>query len=518
MSATGAPSLLSSTLHTPSPHTSPASRASLQYRNHNRQTPGISFVTLSLAMARPSYLRSTATPASLALFVSISVALHGGAVAYLTRFGSLPSAGFLWQPPDAPVEISFEPGLVTSGDEALLAATTTPTPTQGPPTAEPPAPAAPEIPEPAETPPSRDRPSTKEAEPDDAGVPEAPRVPPEAAPERAAKEPTAETATDGPEEEKEEESESDHVAQARALPLRPTGGALFSARLNIQAVRQTPHQTVLDEVLQRLPDVQGLLAGSGVDPLTELDQLWIGSPDLSSSQAMLVGQLRKAGDTATTAALALADELGKDLPVERRGAYELMPWYTQTGPARLLAVRKPKTFVIARDQDLPSVLALQVQDDRDQQGDDDKDHTPFPLLAPPSNALARVDAWGLQHFLRHPDLPVPQTLRLDVGVPNDRGYIRLQGHALLEDHLSAVLLRKRLQQLQQAYVKHPLVQLAGFADTLEGVSFSVQGRMLRMSANLSPDAIAQLLFALRDSLPPPRSAFGPSALDAGVEP
>lgn len=462
-------------------------------------------------MARTSSTHSAAPLGKLGLFLSLSGLLHLGLATSVMSLGQLPATGFELRTPQQPLEFSVT-SEASSGPAGGLPQKAVPETLENET-----APASPP-PSPATTPPAveaiADAPQAADAGvPEDAGTSQRTDSKPERTGDARTK--RAEAAAPPASTTKAKRSPKTGTA---GLPVAALGeqGALISLRVDNTALRSSSHRPLLSALVARLPDARAVLAGTDVDPVEDLDALWIAAPGPSRQRAVVAGQLRHDEAQALTAAQRLAAKQGKPLAIDQHGQVRMMPWLSPEGPDRVLALLPAKNFVIARPTDLPRVLAL-----RSSGGGRTTDGQVFAFARPPDDALARLDVFGLRHFMRpQAGVPLPERVEVTLASEDSRGGFHLAARATLPSARDARELHDHLSRLQRLYAKHPLVQLSGFAAALGRVKFDVKRTQVRVTFELQATEVGNLLRILRDSLPAGDSdgsaSPGQEVVDAGT--
>ena len=188
----------------------------------------------------------------------------------------------------------------------------------------------------------------------DAGVPEPEREPePEQEPE-SEQEPEADALAS-------DERESGEAVVAPAAtegPSRLPPGAQLALRIDMRRVRESPIGPDVTQFLKAVPDWQLILAGSGIDPVSDLDRLLVATPNLQRSTLVLAGKHRRDDGFARASVARLARSRGTSVRWKRIFGVPTAKWHNRDSTARTIALLDGQHFSITRRQDLQRVLAL----------------------------------------------------------------------------------------------------------------------------------------------------------------
>ena len=294
-------------------------------------------------------------------------------------------------------------------------------------------------------------------------------------------------------------------------------GAQVSLRVNLQTLRDSPYVDLLGPLIAQSPDVRAILEGSGINPLEDLDRIWVASPDLTRERSVIAGQYHGGTAIAVTAAKRLANSQGTKVRFRARGPFQVAPWPNPDPTPRVLALLGRDTFVVARERDLAAILAIAVRmtspSDRSATGADSLGHG---LLNLGPGVLAQLDVEGVANFIRvrAGDPPVRLTAQAMMG-DNDFA-VTVKAIAMFESAEHATAARTRLLDLQKRYATHPLVMLLGFSRVIRNAELKAHEATLSLYAKLSQGEIRNLLSMLAP--PPPRAPTPPPSTAPRVAP
>lgn len=439
-----------------------------------------------------------------------SLLVHGALFAYIAWRSSTPDLGFDFR---LPTEVEF--GL----SEAVLT------------TASAPAPPPPE-PEPEQ------RTAASEAGAGsgaavDAGVPE-PEKRADAGSERRSRDAGAR------DEPKEQERPAKRERERRGVAFLPAGSQI-ALRLDIARVRASPLAPDVQRLLSAIPDWQALLDGSGIEPLEDLDRLLLASPNLQRSRLIAAG--RATGDEGAIRAAAerMAASRGESLEWRQIEGAPVTEWHDRDPTPRVIALVGPRHFVIAREVDVPRVLAVagaraegrrsgrsgrrgrQARAERaaepeptraadqEQNQEEENEDAVRPKRRHPADALLSMRAGeglsleveGFRNFAAaRPQQRVPierLPVRLRVGVlelPSGQIGVRIVGE--FEDGEQAQAALGHWEPIRQGYASNALVRALGLDPLLTRMVTTVEGDELRVRVDVEVGrmrALLELLYA-----------------------
>jgi hypothetical protein len=109
-------------------------------------------------------------------------------------------------------------------------------------------------------------------------------------------------------------------------------------------------------LLDIVPGWQTILTSANIDPLEDLDRVFVASPTLEQSQVVVAARHR--GDRARLAAAVaqLASGQGKQAAFHPQQGYEVADWWSPGPTQRVIALTGSDQFTITRAADLGRVL------------------------------------------------------------------------------------------------------------------------------------------------------------------
>jgi hypothetical protein len=368
------------------------------------------------------------------------------------------------------VDISFEmPMDVELGmsDEVAMAAASSaaaPEPTQ-------PAPAAPKA---ADSTGPESKPREKNKEAADAG---APKAEPESKPRDAG--PTA---------------PSDALDQGSKLPA----GAQIAVRVDMARIRSSPIADDVRTLLSAIPDWQALLAGSGIDPIEQLDRLLIATPNLQREKVVIAGRYVGTREVVDAAVSSLAAARSVEASWRSHNGVESAPWANADDVERVIALVGPQHFTITRPEDLARVLAIAAARKR-------ADDTALPadaLLSMEEGEGLSLEVEGVEQFVKRGKRGIPQRLRVSAS-ERPGPSVRIDARLDFETSEKAADGLRFWDDLRSRYARNALVMMLGLASPLANASLEIQESQLRASIELTVGQTRLILGYVRELLTPP---------------
>lgn len=400
-----------------------------------------------------------------------SLLVHGALLAYIAFRTTAPDVGFDFQLPTE-VELGLSEAVITSAGGS------------------PPAPAPAE---PTATPGGE---GPGEAAAIDAGAPDAGPPQPEEPPALAQGEGEGD-AEEGPGE--GDEGDGDGVA---FLPA----GAQIALRLDVARVRASALAPDVRQVLAAMPDWQALLEGSGIEPLDDMDRLLVASPNLQRSRLVAAG--RASGDEATIRAAAerLATAQGESLEWRQIRGVPVADWHDRDPTARVVALIGPRHFVIAREEDVPRVIAVARARASDDEEDDEepsgpREHPADALLSMKDGEGLSLEVEGFRNFARaRPNRASLDALplKLRVGLTelsNQRIGARIEGR--FEDAAQAEAAVAYWDRMREAYARNVITAVLGLAPILQRLEMRADGSTMRARVDIEVGEMRRLLNLVR---------------------
>jgi len=268
---------------------------------------------------------------------------------------------------------------------------------------------------------------------------------------------------------------------------------------DVTRVRESPLGDDVRAVLEAMPDWRVLLAGSGIDPLEDLDRVLIASPNLQRSRLIVAG--RATGDAAAIRAAAerLAESAGEQATWERQDGVDVTRWYNRDETERVIAIIGPRHFIIARAQDVPRVLAVaRERAEEEEQGE----HFADALLSMDEGEGLSLEVEGARNFAR--DRPgrrgplerVPTALRLALSeLPEQR--VAARSRWTYESPDQAREAAQFWDSRRAAYARNPITRFLGLAGILSRATLEADDEHVAGDVDLTVAEMRRLLALTR---------------------
>ena len=341
-------------------------------------------------------------------------------------------------------------------------------------------------------------PPKPDAGPPDAGVPDAGPL-------------VAEAETD------EEGAGAEEGEDESTLPA----GAQIAIRIDMARVRASALNEDVRRLMAAIPDWQLLLEGSGLDPLDDLDRLLIASPNLQRSRLVLAGRHSHPDggtDYIREVVAHFAEARGVDAPWSEQEGVPVAPWPNEDQTERVIAIVGPRHFVIARPEDLGTILAIAVA--REEADDDEQVEEARgadALLSMGEEEALSIEVEGARNFVRGRMEHIPERIR--IAVSEDANHAVLGGRARYEDESTAEAAYEYWEERRERYSRTLLV--GGYVRDLE---LAADGRFVSIDHRLSIGQARLLLSFLQGAVQRPRNRRRPtpsrtgSAMDSAMGP
>jgi len=283
-------------------------------------------------------------------------------------------------------------------------------------------------------------------------------------------------------------------APALEGPSRLPPGAQLALRIDMKRVRESPLGPDVTQFLRGVPDWQLILAGSGIDPVADLDRLLVATPNLQRSKLVLAGKHRHDAGFVHQSVKRLARSRGKGVRWTRRYGVPTAAWHNRDQTRRVIALLSAQHFSITRGQDLQRVLALaQTRELRDAKKEGLlAAHGSDALLSMgPEEALA-LEVEGVHRFVIGSVKNVPLRLRVAVREtgPNEATVSALATYSTAREAQEAAAYWKKVSTF---YSKQLILTLAGFGKTLRRMDFQTEEERVSVAFKLNADQIRFIL-------------------------
>jgi hypothetical protein len=288
---------------------------------------------------------------------------------------------------------------------------------------------------------------------------------------------------------------ADDAGAARMPP-----GAQIALRVDMSRIRKSPIAPDVRRLLSAIPDWKALLDGSGIDPLEQLDRLLIATPNLQRERIVLAGRYFGGEPVVREAVSKLGEARGVATPWRQQGKVQVAPWANLDATPRVIALIGPQHFAIAREEDLPRVLAIATARGKKRK---DAEHPADTLLSMEENEGLSVEVEGAANFVRKGRRGVPDHLRLSA-IEQPKLRAELRGLFSYADVAAAADALDYLGTLRDRYANNALVALLGLSEPLENAEIEQAERDVRIKVTLTAEQMRLILGYLRELFGPPQ--------------
>jgi hypothetical protein len=379
------------------------------------------------------------------------------------------------------------------------------------PVAPPPAPAEPAVPPPAPEPAPEPAPASeperpeKKVPPRDAGAEDLTPSPDAAtldAPDASVADETPPSAQLA---EPDAGSLSTPDAGAPLLAAYAPPGAQIALRLHMGNVRDSPLAEDVRRFLGAVPDWQLLLDGSGIDPLRDLERVFLASPNLQRSSLVVAGQYLGDASLPKRAVDSLAKARGRPARWRMRDGIAVAPWHDLDETDRVVALIAPQQFAITRPDDLPRILA--VAHALSERAERESGHAPSDpmqaLLALGADEAFSLSVEGARNFVQGNMRGVPERLEAVVHAPNaESGIIAVHMSGVFETPEAASEAARYWESVRRRYATHPLVAIVGMSSPLKKATLEANDTRVALQTEVTVAQARVVLGFLRDALGP----------------
>lgn len=287
-------------------------------------------------------------------------------------------------------------------------------------------------------------------------------------------------------------------------------GTQLALRLDMKAIRTSPLASEARALIEALPDWQALLAGSGIDPVEDLDKLLIASPDMRRAHVVVAGSFRGGRATAREAVQRLAEARGQQARWRRVRGIRVAPWRDSDPTERILALVGPGRFTITRPEDLRRVIAIaHALSERRGRTASTTDEAAGALLGMPEDVVLSVTVEGARAFLRGPANAIPERAEATLQQVAERR-VKARVTAQYETPEQAEKGVRFWESLRSRYASHPLVALLGMGSILRESAVEREGDELHGRATLTLRQLRLLLGTVRSLFEGPKPPPAPT--------
>jgi hypothetical protein len=291
--------------------------------------------------------------------------------------------------------------------------------------------------------------------------------------------------------------------QGSGVAFLPAGSQI-ALRLDMERMRRSPLATDIRDVLSGMPDWQALLAGSGIDPLEDLDRLLVASPNLERSRLVAAGRSTRDETFVREAASRLAEAASVEPEWRTVEGVPVVDWRNQDPTARVLALVGPRHFVIARSEDLPRVLgvarARAAREAAEEQAQEE--HPADALLSMQEGEGLSLEVEGFRNFARarpgarSPAEVLPMRMRLGLSeLAEGRIGARITGH--FDNAEQASQAAAYWDGAREAYARNVITAVLGLSPILQRLALRSEGEVMHASVDIELPEMRRMLALVR---------------------
>lgn len=271
-------------------------------------------------------------------------------------------------------------------------------------------------------------------------------------------------------------------------------GAQVALRADLDQARTSPVRAEIEALLSALPDWRILLGSDALEPVRDFSRVLIATPNFDRSRLVVAGRLSEGERTPREMADGLASARGTTLTwSEAAEGIPSAPWTVDATP-RTLAIVGPRHFVVARDEDLPRVLAIAAA--RTGEGEPSAADA---LLSMEGREALSLEVEGARNFVRggSAPCPVPDSLRIGMTARLDESGVDLEGVARFPDEDTARDAARCFDEIRETYASNFLVASMGLGRPLESLVIEADGRRMLAHGGLTYAELRHILSLVR---------------------
>jgi len=264
-------------------------------------------------------------------------------------------------------------------------------------------------------------------------------------------------------------------------------GATIALNVDLNRIRKTALLLETEALLDIVPEWQAMLAGSGIEPMRDLQRVFVASPTLERSSVVVAADHQLSRERVSSAVAQLASEQSKSGAFHEQAGYQVAAWRNRGPTERSIALTGEHQFTITRTNDLERVL--QVADSlaeirRGQGVSNGELDRHGGLLAMEEREAVALWVEGAQKYLRFESPGVPQSIRLSV-FPVDQfsNELRIRAQYPSAERASEALVV--LEGLRRELSEHPKVIFQGLKSAVDAAQFEQLGAALRLRVKLT---------------------------------
>ncbi len=305
------------------------------------------------------------------------------------------------------------------------------------------------------------------------------------------------------------------------LPPKPTfvpgrvfpNAAYVALQVNFEALRDAPYAPALSRLLTSLHDWQRIAKDSGIDPVRDLERVYLTSPNLSASRFLALMEYREESSSdslATRLASIIAPTTGQ-LDWQSKEGLEVARWPKGTDNVERALSRWGGSYIaLSRYEDLALLRALTIA----LAGDlPDPSQLAERVLAIKKNTVATLRVDHLDRLLRGRRAAIAENLRLTM-LRRIGGALRINARATFANPEAAQKGLDYWEGLRQRAASNVFIALVNMNQPLETMRLERRKATLRATIDFSAAQVIRLLNIARQYAANPSSL--PQSQSLGV--
>lgn len=263
-------------------------------------------------------------------------------------------------------------------------------------------------------------------------------------------------------------------------------GAVIGLHADLGRIASTSLVLETEPLLGLLPGWQDVLAGSGLDPITDFARVFVATPSLQRSDLVVSARLKGGTRVVERAVQALAAERGQPASFADAGGLRAAPWHSRGPTQRVVALLDDGQVLIARPSDLPRVrgVAAALAERHAKQRGMERAQGAAALLAMQEDEAVALSVEGARLLVPDGASFLPLGLRLALH-HIDEQYARLRIFGYYESAAAASAAAARIEALRPGASEHARVTYLGLKSAVEEATLAQDGRTLTLEARLT---------------------------------
>lgn len=282
------------------------------------------------------------------------------------------------------------------------------------------------------------------------------------------------------------------VARGTEGGSRQVAGAQLTLRIDFSRVRGTSLERVSSDFLMSIRDFQSVLGGSGIDPVRDLEQFLMSSPDPTNrSRYAFLGRSRHDRAWARERVAALATRSGRPAEWTTRFGYESAPWQDEDDVGRIVLLLDDQHFLLCRERDAARVLGWlrSVAENADRPISEG----PALALGVAEHEVVSFEGLNLTAYAQGAVAQyVPSTAR--VSILTDEGHhFDLAVRAVYEESSLAETGSAYWDELRRRTAGSAIAQYSGMSRVLDGLEPTLDEHEVRAQTSLNSAQVVSIL-------------------------